>query len=259
MEPVWEVADALSVEGTHFVVDALATFGLGLVLVFTLWLRRHALRDAAEARSLEATANAPLRPGPATIVGHVDGGAGDAFVTIELAQRRQKVQKSNGGGYVEWRETSRRVEARPFYVKRQNGERVRVEPDERVFLVDRLDGQGGQEGQEDQAGGAGLERRRTATLRTGERVCVTGVLVPGIDPLQGATATPGRRSSSSRRRASACSSRRSRSPSGTRSARRRSAIWPSPPASCSRSCTVSSSRACTTCGSAARCPRSSSG
>jgi hypothetical protein len=67
---------------------------------------------------------------------------------------------------------------RPFHIIRPNGERIRVEPDTGVFLVDRLDGF-------DESARSPTARVRTATLIANEPVCVTGTLVAGFDSQQG--------------------------------------------------------------------------
>jgi hypothetical protein len=111
------------------------------------------------------------------VVGELeDDGPGAApCITVDIEQRGRE-WKGKHSWHHEWREVSRRVDARPFYVVRPNGERVRVEPDQNVFLVDRLDGTDRFEH---------ARRRRTATLRPGEKVAITGVLVRGFDPRQG--------------------------------------------------------------------------
>jgi hypothetical protein len=175
-----QAAGRMTIDGTRIVVDGLAGLALTGLLVFTIFRRNQALRRAAEATALEESAKRPLRPGPATIAGRVlgdgdDEARGPAFITIEIEQRGREWQGKHGW-YHEWKETSRRVDARPFYVLRPNGERVRVEPDRNVFLVDLLDGTERLEH---------ARRRRLATLRPGEKVSVTGVLVRGFDPQQG--------------------------------------------------------------------------
>jgi hypothetical protein len=179
-EDVGQAAGRMSIDGTRIVVDGLAGLALTGLLVVTIFRRNQALRRVAEATALEESAKRPLRPGPATIMGRVlgdgdDDASGPAHITIEIEQRGREWQGKNGW-YHEWKETSRRVDARPFYVLRPNGERVRIEPDQNVFLVDLLDGTERLEH---------TRRRRTATLRPGERVSVTGVLVRGFDPQQG--------------------------------------------------------------------------
>jgi len=179
-DEVAQHASRMTIDGTRITVDGLAGLALMGLLVVTILKRNQAQRRVAEATALEESAKRPLRPGPATIIGRVVGEGDDdtsdkAFITIEIDQTGKEWQGKNGW-YHEWRETARRVDARPFYVKRPNGERVRVEPDERVFLVDLLDGTEAVDR---------THRRRTATLRPGERVAVTGVLVRGFDPQQG--------------------------------------------------------------------------
>jgi len=155
-------------------------FGWGLLgglLVYLLLMRARHARRAATAEREQGRANARLAPGAAVIAGRViDNGHGPA-VTVRIHQDGYQ-RSSKGSYYHHWKESARDVTVRPFYVARASGELVRVVPDERVFLVDRLDGIVDEDGVERR------RRTRTATLTTGEPVYVTGILAWGIDPQQ---------------------------------------------------------------------------
>jgi hypothetical protein len=110
-------------------------------------------------------------------VGKVDCDGDRPAVTVRIHQIGSEWRRKGGWSH-KWTENAREVTVRPFHVIRPNGERIRVEPDEGVFLVDRLDGF-------DESARSATSRVRTATLIANEPVCVTGTLVPGFDPQQG--------------------------------------------------------------------------
>ena len=129
------------------------------------WFRRRALHQAGVA---EAQAHKrPLAAGPRVISGRVAlaGGEGDAL-RVEVVQDGKENQGGRNKGS-RWRERARRVEARAFEVQCDDGERVRVEPDERVVLVAKLD---------ETIRDAKTTRRRVARLRDGQQVSVAGAL-----------------------------------------------------------------------------------
>jgi hypothetical protein len=143
------------------------------MLAFFVWSWRKHRRLAAAAADHEAQGAAPLRPGYAVISGRVSEDDANP-ISVVIEQRGQESQ-FKGSWTHRWREDRRAVEARPFYVVRRSGERVRVEPDERVFLVDRLEN----------AVFLGNDRRQiSARLTAGEPVSVIGTLVRGFDPQQ---------------------------------------------------------------------------
>ena len=128
-DEVPQAANRMSVDGTRTVVDGIAGLALMGLLGVTLWKRNQALRRVAEATLQEESAKRPLRPGPALVIGRVDGddpSHGPPHITIEIEQKGRE-WKGKHSWHHEWRETSRSVDARPFYVVRPNGERVRVE------------------------------------------------------------------------------------------------------------------------------------
>jgi hypothetical protein len=141
------------------VFAALFLTALGLALV-------HRRRARAEA---SFDPRAPLRDGDAVIFGEVelvpDHEGPAALVRLEQIGTEQR--NKNGGYSHYWREVRREVRARPFYVRRDDGTRVLVEPDPRVALHDDLS-------RIEREGPA--IRARIAELTAGERVHVTGQL-----------------------------------------------------------------------------------
>jgi hypothetical protein len=170
-------ANHLSPGATAFVVDGLGILGLGALLVFSLiryglHRRRQKLAHRAMLRQGD-----PLHVGPSVLAGTVaDDGEGDAIV-IAIHQVGQEYQANKGGSWSHrWVEAQRSVEAKPFYVVRADGERVRVEPDSRVLVVDRLD--------PTERRGYGRRVRR-AKLSPGEHVFILGDMTRAPDPKLG--------------------------------------------------------------------------
>jgi hypothetical protein len=160
----------------HLVLDGLATVVfVGLAALSLLRLLRHR-RLAAELAAAEGKGQSPLRPGDTVLSGDVDGGGVDGPAVIVELEQTGTERLSKGSWSHTWKEVRRQVTTRPFYVVREGGERVRVEPDARVFLVDKLD----------QAQNQSRTRRlRAATLVAGEPVHIVGLLVRANDPQQG--------------------------------------------------------------------------
>jgi len=164
-------------ESTGAAIGAFGVLLLGGLFVYFLLSRAFYRRLARDTEASLRDADGPLRPGDTVITGKVSGdGDGDGpAVTVAIEQQGREWQ-NKGRWYHAWRERRRTVKVRPFYVVRPSGERLRVEPDERVFLVDKLDGIEPQ---------ARDRRVRTATLSAGEPVYIVGALVQGFDPQQG--------------------------------------------------------------------------
>jgi hypothetical protein len=156
-------------EAAFFWVWIVCTVPLAWLLVFAVGRMR---ANARLARDAEANVPASvLRAGAAVIAGKVVRGKGKA-VRVEIDQTGTETRTKNGYSH-QWRETARRVTTDPFELELQSGERVAVVPDQRTFLVDKLD-----------AGrrfGGPRTRTRVAELSEGEAVFVVGVLEPG-DP-----------------------------------------------------------------------------
>jgi hypothetical protein len=125
-------------------------------LFFVAYLRR-----ARAERGFDPTR--ALRDGHAVVFGTVEAapeGSGP-FVRVEVHQRFDYPKKKR------WVEERRAVSLRPFVVVRDDGARVRVEPDLKAVLHDDLSRI---------EGDTGWLRTRVAELVAGERVYVTGTL-----------------------------------------------------------------------------------
>jgi hypothetical protein len=160
---------------TARLADGVGLIALGALLVAALILRSIHRRRAALAKRAAAIGDERLRPGPTVLAGRIaDDGEGAAF-TVEVEQvGREREQR--GGWAHRWIEQRRTVAARPFYLVRPDGERVRVEPDQQALLIAKLD-----EPQQLSP----TWRRRRATLQPGAEVHVAGELTRGPDPQAG--------------------------------------------------------------------------
>ncbi|MFO0559930.1 MAG: hypothetical protein U0269_18060 [Polyangiales bacterium] len=153
-----------------FVVGFIMLGGLFAIAVFGEWRARR--RAAALRRAVEGKIG-PLAPGECVLKGTIETDDPDGrAIAIELLQTGQTYNTKNGVGHT-WSETARRVDARPFYLRLEDGRAVRVEPDQRVFVVDTLDGTRRTEFN---------QRVRSAEVRKGDHVFVIGTLVEGYDP-----------------------------------------------------------------------------
>lgn len=145
------------------------------------WYRRLALRLAERA---EAQAQArPLTPGLAVLSGKVEVSREQPHaLRVEVVQHGKESPSGRNKGS-RWRETARRVDACVFYLVCDDGERVRVEPDEKVVFIAKLD---------ETIRDSTTVRRRVATLRSGQRVSVEGALSRAEDAGAGRDGSPGR-------------------------------------------------------------------
>jgi hypothetical protein len=146
---------------------------LGAMFFWSYWRRRlHLGRDAALERL--RTEAAPLVAGDTVLYGRVDERDGDA-VMLEIEQKGVE-WSDESGEQISWREVARRFTARPFYLVRPNGERVRVEPGPSPELVD----------EPDVTRRSARDRRvRVSRLAANEPIYVTGRLRMGADPRAG--------------------------------------------------------------------------
>lgn len=168
-------AQHLTPAGTIWVVDGVGFGVLGTLLVLAVvrsgvHRRREKLAHQASLKQGES-----LHLGPSVLAGVVaDEGEGDAVV-VEIDQHGREYKTKSGWSH-QWSEVRRTVEVKPFYVVRTNGERVRVEPDSKVFLIDKLD----------VTERTGHEQRiRRARLSPGEHVFILGEMVRAPDPKLG--------------------------------------------------------------------------
>jgi hypothetical protein len=153
-----------------FVVGVLMAGGLLAVACLAEWRSR---RRAAAMRAALSGKVGPLRPGQTVLRGIVETDTPDGrAVALELRQIGENIQGKNGMQH-RWTEVSRSVDARPFYLRLEDGRAVRVEPDSRVFIVDQLDKVDRQIRE---------VRTRIAEIRHGDMVYAIGTLVEGYDP-----------------------------------------------------------------------------
>jgi hypothetical protein len=171
---------------SHVFADLL--LGGWLVLAISLAIL-FAWRAWSRARKLRAEVwhERGLRPGPILVPGVAtpldDDRTGQPFIELSIEQHGVQRHTKNGH-YVAWSETSRALRDRPFLLRCDNGELVRVEPSGRVDLIDRLD-------QTHRLSHA--DRRRSARIVEGEPVWIRGELVDtaagGSGPYRGAAPT----------------------------------------------------------------------
>lgn len=167
--PMWDEADLVP-------QDTVGSENTARGLFWALWLpasvvlllaalktRSHRRRASLEA---EAAKDAPLRDGPAVVVGVVETDGADA-ITVAVTQRRRIVKGKYGSVSTFWDEKRREVVARPFRVLMRDGRGVRVLPDDRVLLRDAI---------EPPVQLDDDTRRRFIRLRPGERVWASGTL-----------------------------------------------------------------------------------
>jgi hypothetical protein len=121
-------------------------------------LRAKTARAIAQQQGVEAE-----RVGVLTGIVEYDEGR-ELAVRVEVTQVGEE-SESSGSFSWRWREVGRRVQVAPFFLVRDDGERVRVEPDMRTALVDDMDGKVFVDDR---------KRKRVAELVSGERVWVVG-------------------------------------------------------------------------------------
>lgn len=156
-----------------FLDGAISGLLIALLSISSLLMLLHRRR----ARAANAADRAQtLAPGPTVIVGTVaEDDEKTPAITVDIEQKgREWVYKS--AWQHEWKEIRRTVTARPFYVTTADRAQVRVEPNQRVLLVDALDRVKSES--EDR-------RHRFAKLTVGESVHILGTLVRDADPRQG--------------------------------------------------------------------------
>jgi hypothetical protein len=132
----------------------------------------HLTHLAKKVAGAAAKHDTPLAAGPTVVFGPVEL-AEDQTVAgrVEVDQDGTE-HESSGSWSTKWTETNRRVTMRPFYLRRRD-ERVRVEPGDRAFLVDDMDGMILVDA---------THRTRFAELSPGEEVFAVGTLELEHDP-----------------------------------------------------------------------------
>lgn len=162
---------------TYFIFG-IGLMGVGLVVVLILMLVRAAqlarIRAQAEVYRL-SQANVPLSAGPARVVrGRVDLiGEREAPVDLSVVQRVSNHTSKNSRWH-EWTEISRSVHAEPFYLVRESGEAILVEPGTNTMLADTLE--------TELPPNMPMHRVQRADARRGEVFFAFGDLVQGAHP-----------------------------------------------------------------------------
>jgi hypothetical protein len=137
--------------------------------------RRQALARRAE---MDLAGTAPLVDGETVLTGIVEHAPGaEVAVRVEVVQTGSESQGSGGWSH-KWIETDRRITVRPFYLRLDDGQRVRVEPPRDVDVADALDGK------------VLIDRHQrvlVAELVPGERIHARGSLDRSGDPIPSAT------------------------------------------------------------------------
>ena len=159
-------------------------FGLGLaILGLALRALQLAARQRHEHEFREERAARPLFEGPGRVVHgtvDVDDAADPVAVAVDIEQLVRNVQGKSTFTQV-WTEVARRVRARPFYVRTQDGVDVRVEPSSDVLVVDDLESVYPRD--------MPARRVREASVKRGEVIHVYGDLHRGAHPRPGGAAT----------------------------------------------------------------------
>jgi hypothetical protein len=132
--------------------------------LFSLWQWKQARRNAAMAM-VQCEPQSTLREGARFVSGKVEYADGETFaVRMTITQLGREVAGPAHG----WTEVERRVEARPFYLRLDSGERVLVDTrNANVVLGSKFDQMHWVEK---------WKRQKRAQLVVGDRVCVEGML-----------------------------------------------------------------------------------
>jgi hypothetical protein len=153
-------------------IDGVGTAGFACMLVVALVRRRSKLRQGREADACVRN-DTRLEPGSTVLQGTVERAeAATTTVRVEVDQVGEE-SESSGTWSHKWTEKDRRVIVEPFYMRLANGQRIRVEPNAEVCLVDAMDGMIRVDL---------MRRTRYAELTPGERVYAAGMLVQAPDP-----------------------------------------------------------------------------
>jgi len=156
---------------SYFMVLGLCALCLSVIALTV----QQILRARAAAKTAEGAHNPhnPLVQGSRFVAGQVEYAQGETVaVDVTVTQRGTEQATKNGHTHT-WTEIGRVLRSRPFYLRHVSGARVRVEPSERIVLVDRLDQMSWRQP---------YERRVRATLSPGEFAIVEGQLQMGPDP-----------------------------------------------------------------------------
>jgi len=151
---------------------ALVTSALLLAcIIAATWSREHARR--ARQWLLSVSNKLPAANGGFVVLhGRVETETPERPAIVVTILQAGTERQHKGNWTHEWKETERSIRVEPFYLVVGNeGTRVRVEPDEDVFLVDKLE-----------VTKVGNPRTKAAQLDDGEIAYVSGVLSSGFHP-----------------------------------------------------------------------------
>ena len=170
MSPVdYGAAGQLSPEATLIVVYGVAFVLLAAIVHALLRGRRHAQRAQAATESVQT--KQPAAKGYAVLRGTVETEAPERpAIVVTLTEVGTEKKHKNKWTHA-WTETHREVRQEPFYLVLASGTRVRVEPGDDVFLVDKLE-----------LVRRGNPRTRRASLDNGELAYVSGLVEEGYHP-----------------------------------------------------------------------------
>lgn len=131
LEPRGDLSPVASLIAVYGFLGVLPLCVLVLAVVKFVGLHRRArLADA------ELEKSGPLAPGLGAVHGRVEHAPGkDVAVRVEIRQRGSE-KESKGNWSHTWQETGRTISVQPFYVVRDDGSKLRVEPTEDVSIVD---------------------------------------------------------------------------------------------------------------------------
>jgi hypothetical protein len=157
---------------SHLLVGGLCAI-FAAAVVFCFLEARKAWRAAEEAEGA-LVKGAPLAPGARFVAGKVELAQGETMaVQVTVTQVGRELQHKNGKSH-RFEETQRETRGRPFYLRQESGERIRVAASNKsVLLVDDLDQMEWVDP---------YRRRRRAELSPGETAVVEGTLAHGDDP-----------------------------------------------------------------------------
>jgi hypothetical protein len=158
--------------GLSAVLILLLVVALGAMWLFSLWQWALARRSAAAAK-VEFEQQSALREGARFVSGKVEYADGESIaVRVTITQHGSEERGKHPSH--RWTEVERRVEARPFYLRLDSGERVLVDTtNANVLLVDKLDQMHWVEK---------WRRQKRAQLHAGERAFAEGILRKRLDP-----------------------------------------------------------------------------
>lgn len=147
----------------------------GLLVYFFIRSVTHQAFSNRMAREVDMSIdpNEALTLGTRFVSGKVEYAQNESLAISVNVEQEGSESKTKNGWTHKWTEVKRTTHARPFYIRRPDGKRVRIEPGENPLLVDKPD----------QIIKTRKDlRTRIAALTPGEDVIVQGELTRGADP-----------------------------------------------------------------------------